>query len=131
MDLKVSRKENRLQPSGPVEVLVSDIFDIYPVYGKDDPNLITDVEMLDDERIELLDRAMFACVKQKGQDPLDIEDGIPYAELLVGEIDNAVVLLKLQQAVRQEGPGVKLDYGSVRHNGREYLTLNVALTSAV
>jgi hypothetical protein len=89
MDIKVSRKETRIFPDGPKEVLVDNVFDLYPVFG-DDPlydgldnisdldrkNMIMDVEILDGDRIELLDRAMFALVKQRGMDPVEPQDGV-------------------------------------------------------
>jgi hypothetical protein len=75
MDVKVSRKETRMMPDGPAEVLLSNVFDVFPVFadearfdgydftGQDRAYLLADVEILDDPRDELLDRAMFALVK--------------------------------------------------------------------
>jgi hypothetical protein len=146
MDVKVSRKEPRLQPDGPVEVLVSNIFDLYPVFAsdsrflyqdrlteqdrKDLDNLIVDVEMLDDDRTELLDRAMFAAVKQRGQDPIDADDGIQWAEAVMGEVPAPVIMTQIQTAVNAEGPGVRTTFSTIKRGEKEYMTFKIELTNA-
>jgi hypothetical protein len=126
MDLKVSQKEPRLQPSGAVEVLVSNVFDLYPVFGEDD--YIMDVAVLDDDRAELLDRAMFATVKQRGSDPLEPGDGIQLAEAVIGEVSTLVIITQIQAVVQKEGPGVRASYEMLRAGGSEYLSVKVTLT---
>lgn len=120
MDFKVSRKEKRWQPDGTgVEVLVDNIFDLYPVYGNAiNKNLITDVEILDDAREELLDRAMFAVVKQKGADPVDIDDGNRWAQAMIGEISSVSVLDDVFKSVAVEGPGVRVATETVSNGGK-------------
>lgn len=120
MDFKVSRKEKRWQPDGTgVEVLVDNIFDLYPVYGNAiNKNLITDVEILDDAREELLDRAMFAVVKQKGADPVDIDDGNRWAQTMIGEISSVSVLDDVFKSVAVEGPGVRVATETVSNGGK-------------
>jgi hypothetical protein len=146
MDVKVSRKETRFQPDGPVEVLVSNIFDLYPIFGDDKrftcldqltgqdridmKNLIVDVEILDDERTELLDRSMFAAVKQRGQDPIDPGDGIQWAEAVMGEVPAPVIMTQIQKAINAEGPGVRVIFNTVKNSGKEYLTFKIELTNA-
>ncbi len=131
MDLKVSRKETRYQPSGPVEVLVSNVFDIYPIYSPTDPNLLMDVEVLDDPRTELLDRGMFATVKQRGANPLDILDGVEWAEAVIGERTVPVIQQQIQQEISEEGPGVQVIYTTVfAPDGREFFQYSVKLTNA-
>jgi hypothetical protein len=150
MDAKVSRKEARMQPDGPVEVLVDNIFDLYPICA-DDPrydgqdiyighdlvleqdrkNLIMDVEMLDDDRDELLDRAMWAVVKQRGGDPVEPDDGIQWAEAVIGEVIAPVIVQQVHASVSEEGPGVRAVPGTVINKGRESLVFKVELTNAV
>jgi len=132
MDVKVSRKEYRLQPGSPggVEVLMSDIFDLYPVFSASDPDLIEDIEILDDPRVELLDRAMFAVIKQRGGDPLSLQDGSQWEEALLGEISVTTLLTQVHAAVLQEGPGVQSNFSTSVANGREYLSVNVSLTNS-
>jgi hypothetical protein len=132
MDMKVSRKEQRMQPSGMVEVLVSDVFDLYPVMSDTDPTLITDIEMLDDARTELLDRAMFSTVKQRGGDPLDPLSGIQWAEGVLGEVQVPILMNQIQAEVQQEGPGVKAEFETVvSPTGKQYFQVAVKLTNAV
>jgi hypothetical protein len=150
MDAKVSRKEARMQPDGPVEVLVDNIFDLYPIYA-DDPryddqdlyngqalvasedrkHLIMDIAMLDDDHEELLDRAMFALVKQRGMDPLEPQDGVQWAEAIIGEVIPPVIIQQVQAAVAEEGPGVRAVPQTVKHNGKETLVFQIELTGAL
>jgi hypothetical protein len=127
MDLRVSLKETRIQPSGPVDVLVSDVFDLYPIYGSVDPNLITDVEVLDNDDAELLDRALSGTVWQRGQDPLAPEEGIQWAEAVIGEVPAPVIIGQLQDAVNKEGPGVNITYDTVTDGSRSYMTYRLDL----
>jgi hypothetical protein len=147
MDVKVSRKETRFQPSGPVEVLVSNIFDLYPIFGSDDrfiyqdqlsrqdredlENLIVDVEILDDDREELLDRAMFASVKQRGQDPTDPDDGNQWAEAVMGEVSSPMIMTQIQQSVNAEGPGVRVVFNTIKVGEKEYFNYKIELTNAI
>jgi hypothetical protein len=150
MDLKVSRKESRFQPDGPVMVLMDNIFDLYLIYGNDEraagldlfpnqdnlspeelANLIVDVEILDNDRDELLDRAMTALVKQRGADPLEADDGIQWAEAVIGEVPQPMILQQVHNAVAEEGPGVRAVPSSVKANGRERLFWKIELTNAV
>jgi hypothetical protein len=127
MDVKVSRKEVRMQPEGPVEVLVDNVFDLYPVcaddtryegqdiyighdrvLGQDRKNIVMDVEMLDGDREELLDRAMWAVVKQRGGDPVEPDDGVQWAEAVMGEVIAPVIIQQVQASVGEEGPGVRV-----------------------
>lgn len=108
MDLKVSRKEQRLQPQGLVEVLIDDVFDIFPIYSDGfDSNLIVDAEILDNADAEQLDRAMFAAVKQRYNDPVEPLDGIQWGEYVLGELPAALILVQLQSAIYAEGASVK------------------------
>jgi hypothetical protein len=150
MDFKVSRKETRLFPNGPAQVLVSNVFDIYPVFGNDKryqggsdlaeyletlqseerENLIVDVEILDDPREELLDRALFALVKQRGQNPVDPQDGVQWAEAVIGEVIAPVIIRQVHTSVSEEGPGVRAVPGTVVNRGKENLIFKIELTNA-
>lgn len=98
MDLKVSQKEKRLQPSvGMVESYVSNVFDLYPVL---DGNDITNVELVDDTE-EIKQSAMFAAIRQRGADPLSPLDGVHWAEALIGEVSPAVLLTEIRSSVKE------------------------------
>jgi hypothetical protein len=137
-------------PEGPVEVLVDNVFDLYPVFG-DDPRykdvdlfpgqagvtdeeragLIVDVEILDDDRAELLDRSMWAVVKQRGGDPVEPNDGNQWAEAVIGEVIAPVIIQQVHASVSEEGPGVRAVPGTVVNNGKENLIFKVELTNAL
>jgi hypothetical protein len=126
MDFRVSRKEAMLQPKGNVMVLVSDVFDLFPEFGNPfDEKIITDVQWLNDPQAELLDRAMFGIVKQKGADPIDTEDGVDWSGYLTNEVPAGVLLTQVQNAVFEEGPGVQLTT-SVERTGTSF---QVSLTN--
>jgi hypothetical protein len=130
MDAKTSRKETRYQPSGTVEVLMDNITDFYPVFSTDDPNCIENIEMLDGDRVELLDRAMWAVLKQRGNDPLDSTDGNQTEECLMGEISAVALISQITASVLEEGPGVQATFSTSVSDGKEYLTVTVVLVPA-
>jgi len=140
MDFKVSKKETRYQPDGPVEVLTDNVCDLYPIFANDPlfadqvlyneaerQNVIMDIEILDDDQAELLDRAMFAVVKQRGNDPTEPGDGVQWAEAVLGEVPPAVVLQQVQSAVAEEGAGVRVTPSTVKNGSKERLIFKVEL----
>ena len=131
MDIRVSRKVQRYQPSGTVDVLVSNISDLYPVFSLEDPNLITNIEMLDDDREELLDRGMWASMKQRGLDPLNTLDGNQYEECILGDISPVVLTMQIMMSVMKVGPGVQVSFETYTSGGKEMLSVVVSLTNSV
>lgn len=126
MDIKVSNKIERLQPEGMVDVLVDSIFDLYPIYAEDGLGIV-DIEIIDDPAEEALDRAMFATVRQKGQDPQDPNSGIPWAEAMLGEIPSPILMSAIEKAVQDEGGAVKLDFQTIVQNGKETMAISLEL----
>jgi hypothetical protein len=127
VDFKVSRRERRFQPDGPVEVLMDNTCELYPIFDENDEDLIVDVEILDDDRTERLDRAMFAAVKQRGLDPLDPGDGVQWAEHAMGEVAAPVILQQVGAAVGREGPGVHVAPDTVYVGDVAYTTFTIKL----
>jgi len=150
VDFKVSRKERRWQSDGPVDVLVDNVCDLYPIFAddirytgqsiqmgqgtitcQDRKNIIMDVEILDDDRSELLDRSMFALMKQRGADPVEPDDGIQWAEAVIGEVSSPVILQQAYAAISEEGPGVRAVAGTIKNGNKENLYFKLELTSAI
>jgi len=150
MDFKVSRKEKRYQPDGPVDVLIDNVCDLYPIFANDSryanqdiqmgqdtitdqdrENIIMDVEILDDDRDELLDRAMFALMKQRGNDPVEPDDGVQWAEAIVGDVLPPIILQQAYSSVSEEGPGVKAVAGVVKNGSKQNLVFKVQLTNTI
>lgn len=126
MDIKVSRKTTRDQPSGSLMVVMNDISDLYPIF--DEEGRITDIEMLDNPRDELLDRSMWAAMKQRGGDPLNLLDGNQIEECILGEISPVVLIGQITSSIAAEGPGVQSSFGTSFVNGKEFLTIAILLT---
>lgn len=133
MDLKTSRKEIMPQPQQGtmVERLISDVFDIFPVFDTNDPTLLVDAEILDDDQVELLDRSLFGCVRQRGQDPVFPGQGIQWAEAVLEEISTPALMGQLNASVQEDGPGVRIDFSSQQDGqGRTYFNFALGLTGA-
>jgi hypothetical protein len=128
VDVKVSRKETRYQPTGAVDVLMSDVTDFFPVF---DGDKITDIEILDNYREELLDRAMWAAFKQLGLDPLDTGDGNQWEECILGEVSVVALMAQITANVAEEGVGVQVSFETSTVEGKDYLVVNIFLSNTV
>jgi len=147
MDFKVSRKERRVYKDGPVEVLLDNVIDLFPIFGNDPrfdsqdiyigqdrivgqdrENIIMDVETLDGDSAELLDRAMSAIMWQRGADPVEPGHGIQWAEAVIGEVPPTAIMQQADKAVREEGPGVQIAPFVVKSKDRENLAFKISLT---
>ena len=129
MDVKVSRRDRRYLPEGVQEVLTSNVCDFYPVFDTKDQNLIMDIEMLSNDRDELLDRALFAVMKQRGSDPIEPNDGIQWAEAITGDVSAISIIQQVSRAVMEEGPGVKVTTETIKNGAKENVLFNVSLTN--
>jgi hypothetical protein len=144
VDIKISNKEKRTYKDGTVEVLLSNACDLYPIFGDNTAyngqniivnqrlvanetrkNVIMDIEILNDDKTEQLDRATFAVMKQRGADPLEIRDGIQWAELILGEILFFIGLSQVQKAVAEEGTGVRSTMYTVKKGSKESLMVRI------
>jgi hypothetical protein len=144
VDIKISNKEKRTYSDGVAEVLLSNACDLYPIFG-DNPiyndqniivnqrlitnearkNVIMDIEILNNDKIEQLDRATFAVMKQRGADPLELRDGIQWAELILGEIPYFIGLSQVQKAVAEEGTGVRSTMYTTKKGSKESLIVRI------
>jgi len=150
MDFIVSRKEKRVYKGGLAEVLLDNICDLFPVFGDDEQfthqeiysaagkipiqdrkNYIVDVRVLNDSRSEMLDRSMFAMMKQRGGDPTEPKDGIQWAEAVIGEVPVPLIMQQVQKAVAEEGSGVKVEAFTVKNGGKENLSFKISLAGVV
>lgn len=97
MDFKVSQKQKRKQPSGIVSYeFVNNVFDVYPIF---DGDKLTNVEIVEDGE-ELLQAATFATLRQRGSDPLALDEGIQWSEAIIGEVPSIVLLTQIKNAVK-------------------------------
>ena len=127
MDVKVYKKEEVRQPSGTEYVYVPDVIDIIPniVTNPDTgEEIITGAVELEDGSKELLEQeCAIATIKQKGLDPLDLEDGIQWSETLLGEVNVTQLMEDIQSAIEQTTTSVVVIFDTVTDSkGRSYLT---------
>lgn len=126
MDIKVYKKEEVLQPSGTQYVYVPDVVDLIPAIETDseENEIITGAIELEDGSKDLLEQeCAIATIKQKGLDPLDKEDGIPWSETLLGEVTVIQLMEAIQSAIDQTTTSVVVIFDTVTDsNGVSYLT---------
>ena len=126
MDFKVSQKEERLQPGGPIQVYIPDVFDLYPIFNGSE---ITGCAILDGIN-DIEQGALFASVKQRGSDPLALNDGVRWAECLLGEISSELIVQDIKEAVRAVSTNVNVAFSTVKDaNGSSYLMYDIQVVS--
>ena len=127
MDVRISEKETMYQPSGngAVEVLVDGIFDFFPVESTDDTGQvwIDNIEILDDFLTEEKDRVIFSVLRQRGQDPIKPSEGIPWAEMLLGEIPVPLLMQMIADAAIAESGYVNVGFETIVVDGVEQLSV--------
>lgn len=126
MDVKVYKKETVSQPSGDTYIYVPDVIDLMPVINKDAEGheIITGVQELNDGDYNLLEQlGTLATIKQRGLDPLDLNDGIQWSEMLLGEVSYIDVMDEIVTAVAKETTSVIVEFNTtVAKDGVTYLT---------
>ena len=125
MDVKVSQKAEMLQPQGMIDVLVSGINDFYLIEETDTngQRWIKDIEIIDDFPEEEKDRAVFAAIRQKGQDPIAPDEGVQWAEVLLGEAPVMLLMQQIIDAVSNETKYVNVNFETIIVNGQEQLVV--------
>lgn len=126
MDLFVYTKEDVWQPEGLMHVLKPDIIDIHPVTSEDDEHQVwlEDAEVLADGSRKLtMQQAALATIWQRGLDPLEPDDGIRWAQALMGEISAVALMQDIEYAVETETTAVRVIFSTVRDaDGNPYLS---------
>ena len=123
MDFKVYAKEEVEQPSGTETIISPNIIDIYPVVTeKNDTEILSNAEILTDEKDILEQAVALATIWQKGQDPLDLEQGVRWSEALLSEINALQLMEDITNAVSAITPSVTVVFDTVEDvNGNSYL----------
>lgn len=129
MDLKVSLKETRLQPEGLVDVYIPDVFEIYPEYDVDGVTILG--APVYDSSEEQQQSSLFASIKQRGSDPINPEQGVQWAECLIGEVDPALLVTQIKQAVRDVSANCDVVFSTRRGtDGVSYLAYEIKVVPA-
>lgn len=122
MDFKVYTKEEVKQPSGTEYVVTPNVIDIYPETDSED-KLLLDAEILTSDSDTLEQECALATIWQRGQDPLDTDDGIRWAEALLGEINIVQLQMDITDAVSAVTDAVTVVFDVVTDDdGNQYMT---------
>ena len=123
MDFKVYTKEEVEQPSGTETIISPNIIDIYPVITEENgTEILSNAEILTDEKDILEHAVALATIWQKGQDPLDLEQGVRWSEALLSEINVLQLMEDITKAVSAVTPSVTVVFDTVEdENGNSYL----------
>lgn len=108
MDAFIYTKETVKQPSGTSERLVDNIFDFKLVTEGDE---IVGIDLVSDTE-ELKQQALFAALKQQGSDPLSQDDGVQWANAVIGETSALVIMAQIKTEVNNVSPSCAVEFSS-------------------
>ena len=125
MDIKVSQKEEMMQPNGRVDVITEGINDFFLIEETDTlgQRWIKDIETIDDFMEEEKDRVVFAVIRQRGQDPMSPYEGVQWAETMLSEIPVPLLMQQIMDAATAESQYVNVSFDTITINGQEQLTV--------
>ena len=122
MDFKVSKKETRSQPDGMFDILVTDVFDLYPML---EGNVILDAEIIEDDE-ELIQNAMIATIRQRGVDPIEPYRGVRWAQVVLGELMSDALLVDIQAEAKMVSVYVSVIFDTyISPNGESFLSYSI------
>lgn len=114
MDAKVYKKETIKQPQGEENIFVPSVIDFFPVLKEDSGTVYLDnIETLEQEEIQLEQAGSLATIWQRGLDPLDLEDGNRWSELMLGEINIIQIMQDLINSVASVSTTVTVDFDTI------------------
>ena len=122
IDAKVSTKETRLQPEGLVDVYVPNVFDFYLI--ESDDGYIENCELLGSKEA-VQQEALFASIKQRGNDPLSLEEGVRWAECALGEVPIELVMADIKNEVTSVSTDCSVTFDTVIMNGNETMSFQI------
>lgn len=115
MDIKVYKKEEVLQPSGTIDLYVPSVIDAIPEISVDAQGneIIENFQLLDEEDNVLEQECALATIWQRGLDPLAIEDGISWSQLMLGEISALQVMEEITSAVSNITLAIEVEFDTI------------------
>ena len=102
MDLRVYKKEEVLQPSGSDYYYVPNVIDIYPhieISEEDGHEILTGADILTSDKDTIEQECALATIWQRGNDLVNPEIGVRWAEVLMEEINVIQLMEDLREAV--------------------------------
>lgn len=114
MDAKVYKKETIKQPQGDEDIYVPSVIDFVPVLKEDSDTVYLDnITILESENDLLEQAGVLATIWQRGLDPLDLEDGNRWSELMLGEVNIVQIMQDLTSSVASVSTTVTVDFDTV------------------
>ena len=125
MDIKLSQREEMLQPKGTVDVITEGINDFFLIEETDElgQKWIKDIETITDFLEEEKDRVVFSVLRQRGQDPISPFEGIQWAETMMNEIPVPLLMQQIMDAAMNESNYVNVSFETIKINGQEQLSV--------
>ena len=125
MDIKLSQREEMLQPKGTVDVITEGINDFFLIEETDGTGQkwIKDIEVITDFLEEEKDRVVFSVLRQRGQDPISPFEGIQWAETMMNEIPVPLLMQQIMDAAMNESNYVNVSFETIKINGQEQLSV--------
>ena len=125
MDIKLSQREEMMQPKGVVDVITEGINDFFLIEETDGEGQkwIKDIETITDYIEEEKDRVVFSVLRQRGQDPISPFEGIQWAETMMNEIPVPLLMQQIMDAAMNESNYVNVSFETIKINGQEQLSV--------
>lgn len=127
MDFLVYRKETVRQPKGDTDYFVPNVTDLQPVLTeKDGVKYLVNANILTEDKDCQFQECVLATLWQRGNDPLDINDGIRWAEAALEEITSLQLVADIQEAVQKVSPNFEVTFENVTDSqGRSLMQYNL------
>lgn len=116
MDLRVYTKEEVLQPKGSGYYFVPNVIDIYPQMqtNEDGVEVLVGADTLLDGDATIEQECALSTIWQRGNDPVNPEVGVRWAEVLLEEVNVIQLMEDLREAVESITLNVAVVFDTVR-----------------
>lgn len=117
MDLRVYKKEEVRQPHGAEYYYVPNVIDIYPhieIDENDGHEIITGADIFMEEKDTIEQECALATIWQRGNDPVDPDVGVRWAEVLLEEVNVVQLMEDLREAVADVTLNVAVVFDTVK-----------------
>lgn len=117
MDLRVYTKEEVLQPQGAQYYYVPNVIDIYPQIKtdeKDGHEILVGADVFTEDKDIIEQECALATIWQRGNDPVDPDVGVRWAEVLLSEINIIQLMEDIKEAVADITLNVAVVFSTVK-----------------
>lgn len=117
MDLRVYTKEEVLQPQGAQYYYVPNVIDIYPQIKTDENDgheILVGADVFTEDKDIIEQECALATIWQRGNDPVDPDVGVRWAEVLLSEINIIQLMEDIKEAVADITLNVAVVFSTVK-----------------